>query len=135
MGKMVIAALLGMATVPVQAQEWPAYSAEKSGSPAYQRCKAASHDEASETNCLAEEYKRQDRAMENAYVASLTGTEHLLAERAARIKAQRSWITFRRDNCGVRMKNRGSGAGNFYWSCMVRETIQRRHELSENWDH
>ena len=118
---------------PAFAQTWPAYSAEKAGSSELQRCLGDEPSGVQEGACLTKEFAREDRRMNESYIESLKGAS--VAEKLQRKKAQQAWLVFRRENCQVRRMNSGSGAGVFYIGCLVRETIQRRSELTENWDY
>jgi uncharacterized protein YecT (DUF1311 family) len=120
----------------VAQEAWPdfsAYSAEKAGSPELKRCLGIDPSNVQEGNCLAQEYKRQNRRMEEAFTESLKGASQ--AEKSQREKAQQAWLAFRSANCKVRSMNPGSGMAVFYYGCLVRETISRRTELTDNWDY
>ena len=112
---------------------WPTFSAERAGSARYKKCLGEMPTTVRETNCLADEYASQKAKMAAEYRARLGGGS--AAERAQQVAAQRAWAVFRDANCKVRALNPGSGAGTFYWGCMVRETITRRAELLNNWDY
>lgn len=122
-----------LSTKAAYAQEWPAYSAESAGSPELRRCLGTNPPNVQISRCLSEDYARENRRMEEAFAESLKQSSS--AEKAQRIKAQQAWLTFRRENCRVRSMNPGSGAGIFYYGCLVRETITRWTELTDNWDY
>jgi uncharacterized protein YecT (DUF1311 family) len=86
-----------------------------------------------EALCLEEEYHRQTALLEmtlNELLSSAT------SEQQSQIRvAQKAWTTFRDENCKVRMLNGGSGSVIFHFSCLARETITRRAEISELWDY
>lgn len=115
------------------AENWPAYSAEKAGSPELHRCLGANPSSVEEGECLSKDYARENRRMEAAFAESMKGSS--AAEKVQRTKAQQAWKTFRRENCAVRGLNPGSGMAIFYFGCLVRETITRRTELTDNWDY
>jgi uncharacterized protein YecT (DUF1311 family) len=86
-----------------------------------------------ESFCLTEELQRQRTELKIAFAARLR--DMTPAMRAQMIKAEAAWETYVASNCAVRVLTGGSGAGIFKVSCLVRETITRRTEITDNWDY
>jgi len=113
--------------------DYPIFSAERAGSPQYRACMSRKESNVNESFCLTEELQRQRTELKIAFAARLRDTSS--ATRAQMIKAQAAWETYVATNCAVRVLTGGSGAGIFKVSCLVRETITRRTEITDNWDY
>lgn len=127
--------MLTLICTPVLAsdEDFPLHSAERSGTPQFKNCVANSEETAEEARCLQEEYNRQSALLELAFDELLVSSN---AEQKIQIlRAQNAWLTFREENCKVRMLNGGSGSPVFHYGCLARETITRRAEISELWDY
>jgi uncharacterized protein YecT (DUF1311 family) len=118
---------------PAAAQEYSPYSAERSGSPQYRQCMTLHQNNIDEVNCLSAEYVRQNALVNLALAERNANASKTVSLQIA--AAQKAWINFRSANCRVRNMTQGSGAGLFHYSCLVRETITRKMELSEVWDY
>ena len=126
-------ALVIPALAHAQSDSWPAFSAERAGSAQYRACMARGSTSINEANCLSEELQRQQTELSIAFANNVEGVTP--AVRAQHIKAQNAWEAYRDANCAVRSMNGGSGSGIFLVSCLIRETITRRTELTDNWDY
>lgn len=113
--------------------DYPVYSAERAGSPQFRVCMARKDSNLDESFCLTDELQRQRTELKIAFDAKLRSASP--AQRAQMIKAQGAWEAFVASNCAVRALSGGSGAGIFKVGCLVRETITRRTELTDNWDY
>ena len=63
-----------LAAQSAYAQEWPAYSAEGSGSPELRGCLVTNPSNVEQGQCLAKAYTRENRRMEEAFAESLEGS-------------------------------------------------------------
>lgn len=129
-GSLALAAPMASAAI---SDEWPAFSAERAGSPQYRACMAKKQANIDEAYCLSQELARQQTELRIAFEDKVRDVSPVY--RAAMIKAQEAWKIYVAKNCAVRVLSGGSGAGIFKVSCLVRETITRRTELTDNWDY
>lgn len=113
--------------------EYPIFSAERAGSPQYRACMSRKESNVGESFCLTEELQRQRTELKIVLAARLRDVSP--ATRAQMMKAEAAWETYIASNCAVRVLSGGSGAGIFKVSCLVRETITRRTEITDNWDY
>jgi uncharacterized protein YecT (DUF1311 family) len=135
MGYLMFASVIAVFSSPsvAQIEDFPPFSAERAGTPQSRNCIANAQTSIDEATCLDEEYKRQNSLLDltfNEMIASANSVQ-----KPQILRAQNAWRTFRDENCKVRMLNGGSGSTQFHYSCLIRETITRRVEISELWDY
>ena len=131
-GAFLAAALLADAG-SLNAQEYSPFSAERAGTPQFLQCQSVHATEVDLGRCFAAELDRQNALLKLALNEQLEASAP--ATRSQIAIAQRTWEAFRSATCRVRSMNGGSGSGIFFLSCMVRETIGRRADLSNAWDY
>lgn len=133
MRNLMLLVALSSATAAAAQAELAAFSAERSGTPQFQRCKATANIMVEIKECHSAELQRQEALLRVAFDQAVTDTE---ATYQAQFRAaQAAWTDYRAQNCALRLNGGGSGADLFYLSCMVRETITRRREIEELWDY
>jgi uncharacterized protein YecT (DUF1311 family) len=131
--RLFLALALFSSPISAQNEDFPAFSAERAGTPQVRNCLANAQTSIDEASCLDEEYNRQNTLLDLAFNEMISSASS--AQKSQILRAQNAWKTFRDENCKVRMLNGGSGATQFHFSCLIRETITRRAEISELWDY